>query len=486
MTRRTGACLLLLTIDMCNGQGCVPSNCLSMNCHPTSPYDVYNTFGDSDPTFNYVCRQSASSMRVSNECANCPSCLEALDNLQLVIADAVTSCSTYATYGTAACDALDVCLQGGDTTADDLQGGDTTADGQPSSGACGFDQNDLDRNGVYTRPELVDRYNEQLALSVWQPLLNQFDSNSDGAIAAQEWPQDPTRLVLSQLVNVLDAQECSLTGCYNERPHYACDSGLWIFWTGYWVIGTTLGDSDSRILFQSENQATPPRSGWRLPSSGSQTSLSVTNPLAPSPPPAPEDGCMCPEAYPRCAPDLRDEASQYPGGSVGASLAVGSATCVCHGCQSSETTLGRVVESGGSSSNACGCQNCGEEGRRFVACGTSWDASNDDSSSIGSDASNDDSSSIGSDVGSDAGSDSSINIIIGGSAAVGGVVVLAAVVAGVMKHKKATQGRERVTVTRAPNVQMTSSATRAQPAPAQPTAVPVAVPAAVPAAQPRV
>ena len=466
MTRRTGACLLLLTIDMCNGQHphidmCVPSNCLSMNCAPGySPSDVSNQFGDSDPTFNNMCRELASSMRVSNECANCPSCLEALDNLQLVIAD--PRCSTYATYGTAACDALDVCLQGSDTTAD----------GQPSSGACEFDQMDLDRNGVYTRPELVDRYNELFARSVWQPLLDKHDSNSDGAIAAQEWPEDPTRLVLSRLqgrtgnfrYNVLDAQECSLAGCYNERPHYACDSGLWIFWTSYWVIGTTLGDSNSRILFQSENQATPPRSGWQLPSGGSQTSLSVTNPLAPSPPPAPEDGCMCPEAYPRCAPDLRDKASQYSGGSAGASLAVGSATCVCHGCQSYETTLGRVVESGGSSSNACGCQNCGEEGLRFVACGKSWDASNDDSSSVGSDASNDDRSSIGSDLGSDAGSDSSIIIIIGA------VVVLAAVVAGVffMKHKKATQSREGVTVTRAPNVQMTSSATASHPSATQP------------------
>ena len=103
-----------------------------------------------------------------------------------------------------------------------------------------------------------------------------------------------------------------------------------------------------------------------------------------------------------------------------------------------------------------------------MACGKSWDASNDDSSSVGSDASNDNRSSIGSDLGSDAGSDSSINIIIG--AAVGGVVVLAAVVAGVffMKHKKATQSREGVTVTRAPNVQMTSSATASHPSAAQP------------------
>ena len=118
MTRRTGSCLLLLlTIDMCNGQGCVPSNCLSMNCAPgNTPSDAYNLLGDSDPTFNDMCRQLASSMQASNECANCPACLEALDNLQLVIADAVTSCSTYATYGTAACDALDVCLQGGDGT----------------------------------------------------------------------------------------------------------------------------------------------------------------------------------------------------------------------------------------------------------------------------------------------------------------------------------------------------------------------------------
>jgi hypothetical protein len=350
--------------------GC--SDCLSSQCNlGNGPSDLLHNYGNDDPTFNNLCRQGASSMRSSNECAFCPSCLEHLDRLEQV-----TDCRSYDTYGTEACNALEVCIRG-----------DDRGPPCPSSQACEFSRNDRDGDCMFTRAEMVARTSEQAASRSWQGMLDQIDSNNDGAISPEEWTShDPIQISLSQYRHdTVRPGTCDLAGCHNGRPCYTCSSDLWVFWGGsYWVIGRTLGDEDSRVLSQSDNDATPPRSGWRLSASGALTPLSVTDTLAPSPPPAPQDGCTCPEAYPTCAPDLRDAARQYQAGSIGASVAVGSATCVCRGCTSSETRFGRTVEEGGSSSNACSCQNCGEEGRAFVACGESWGTGSDDSSSSAS------------------------------------------------------------------------------------------------------
>ena len=254
---------------------------------------------------------------------------------------------------------------------------------------------------------------------------------------------DPKQIALSRArvgtSTILYAQQCDLAGCHKARPYYTCSSDLWIFWGGsYWVIGRTLGDEDSRILFQSEdNDSAPPRSGWRSPASGALTSLSVTDTLAPSPPPAPQDGCTCPEAYPTCARDLRDAARQYPAGSIGAGIDVGSATCVCRGCMSSENRFGQRVEKGGSSSNACGCQNCGEEGRAFVACGESWETGSDGSSSGSSGSPSSSSGSASSDSGSS--SKDGVNIVVigtilGGIVASGIVVGLVACICSLKSH----------------------------------------------------
>ena len=432
--------ILVLACLACQstGQGCSPSNCLSNQCRPTeSPSDSHRIFGNEVPALNNLCRDQASWMRSSNECAFCPSCLEHLDRLEQV-----TDCRSYDTYGTAACNALEVCIRG-----------DDRGPPCPSSQACGFSRADRDGDCMYTRAELVARYSEGLALRYWQPWLDRSDSNSDGAISAEEWTQmsyDPKQIALSQArvgtSTILYAQECDLAGCHNGRPYYTCSSDLWIFWgSSYWVIGSTLGDEDSRILFQADdNDATPPRSGWRSPASGALTSLSVTDTLAPSPPPAPQDGCTCPEAYPTCAPDLRDAARQYQAGSIGASMAVGSATCVCRGCRSSETRFGQRVEKGGSSSNACGCQNCGEEGRAFAACGESWETGSDGSSSSSSGSPSSSSGSPSSSSGSSSSASGSsskdgvnivvIGTIIGGIVASGIVVGLVACICSLKCH----------------------------------------------------
>jgi hypothetical protein len=257
----------------------------------------------------------------------------------------------------------------------------------PSCYDAGFDSSDVDSDGQISLAELqhwaqASGLPSYLAATKGDDVLARYDTNNDGGISPNEWPQIPITLQLSSAVNpglcnsmtgycptIITSQQCIRNGCRSDRPTYICDEGLHIFYQrpSTWYISTLSDPSDrgfTSVVYTRDNAASPPRGGWRTSSGGRVTALTVVDVAATSPPPAPLDGCTCPKAYPTCAPDLRRTMAS-----------VGSATCVCRGCRSYSPTLsGTRIESGGSSSNACGCQNCFEEDRRFVPCGSSYTA----------------------------------------------------------------------------------------------------------------
>ena len=213
-------------------------------------------------------------------------------------------------------------------------------------------------------------------------------------------PTGASREVLDESINGRYLQQgCdTLTGSYRYVSDN--DGSVTISISGSsWLLvkdGVNMFSNTQQWPSSSPYEGTPPMTGWRraggivnvppyeptsnpnyhlhnlltfvAKTSHQVNAMRVTSIGSSSPPPALSPGCTCGATYPICAPDMRHLTT--------AGAAVGSATCIRQGLSRPYSFLeGRVVESGGSPSNACGCQRCYAEGREFVACGASWGAS---------------------------------------------------------------------------------------------------------------